>query len=52
MTEEEGDAAHEAYESLCEEINELVAKRTEHLSKEADDYVRNTLNDTYRFWRN
>jgi len=51
MTEAEGDAAHERYMEIAKAITALVDKMTKDLPKEQDQYVRDILNDTYRFWR-
>lgn len=45
------DEAHEVYEQLWHEIHELVDTRVAHLSNKGDTYVREKLNDEFRFWQ-
>lgn len=52
LTEEQGDEAHEQYLRIAAAITALLNKMTAKLSPEAEEYVRDVLGDTFRFWKN
>lgn len=51
MTEEQGEQAHELRERIWFAVHDLVDKMTEGVGPEVDESVRQSLTETFRFWR-
>lgn len=51
MTETEGEDAFETYTKLCEALKLAVNLAVKDLTPNQEDYVRDRLNDEFRFWK-
>ena len=51
MTEEQGEQAHALKEQVYSAVHDLVDQMTDGIDPVVDDAVRQSLTETFRFWR-
>jgi hypothetical protein len=53
MNMDDGEAAHDAYMQIAQELKEAFEAKlkAKGLTPEQQRYVRDSLNDTFRFWK-